>query len=613
MLSENPPAVTGADANRHSAGTGSDIHPRLLAEIAKRNGSEKNAGGNSLDRLGGSLAFYCAVNLQRRKILDAAAMATLFRGYESLLPGRELHQAGRVSSTASGICGGVHAAASALCLEMALDLKPPPLGILLRNLLLSCQYLNDNPMHLFILSGPDYSQATVQQTNPEIWKKAECARAKYKQWHGYRFIGDILTDLNKPDGRLYLNAMEMIRTARAAYSVLGGKYPHSESIVPGGVTISPTLAMLDEFMLKLAPFHDYAKQTIAIWDDVFDFMLEAEPRYGGLGKLPPNIIDFGQWDHEDHYDASYENCNRWGEKRWSTPGAVIDGRLVTTRLTDLNTGIEEFVDHSYYKPWTDHAIKTDPAGNPLSSNHPWNKRISPSINSTTAYEGYSWATGATWNRNVFEVGAYARMYLSALSRKLPLSRYFESTGKSLLLPLSPGKTPAMPAEWKVPALWNAFERNRARSYAIAFNLLVTVENCERAKKLLAGGERRVLTPLVEPPAGQRLGAGFWGAGRGFLAHWAVLNEGVIDNYQILVPSRINAGPRTPWGTPGACEQAILNTPIIESNFKNEAGFRGIDIQRTIQSFDPCMPCSAHIFIEDSGRVLDREVDTAFPL
>ena len=86
-------------------------------------------------------------------------------------------------------------------------------------------------------------------------------------------------------------------------------------------------------------------------------------RYKDVGCIPATMVDFGQWDHEDYYDASYENCNEWGEKRWSTPGVVVDGKLVTTRLTDINVGLEEFVEHSFYENWDDYPYKTDPLGN----------------------------------------------------------------------------------------------------------------------------------------------------------------------------------------------------------------------------------------------------------
>ena len=589
----------------------------LVQEIRRKNESPEKSE-DPFSRLGGSLAFHCTTNLEQKRVVETASMATAFRGYEALLPGRDLAQVGLVSSTASGICGGVHATASALCLEMALGLKPPPFGIIVRNLLLSCQYLNDNTMHLYVLSGPDYSQEIIQKTNPELWSKAQQASCKNKTIHGYSLIGDIMLDLNKPNGKLYNQALTMIKTARKAYAVLGGKYPHSESIIPGGVTITPSLEQIETYLKTLAPFTDYSAQTIAIWDDIFDFMLTVNPLYEDVGKSPASMVDFGQWDHEQYYDGSYANCDAWGEQRWSTPGAIINGKLMTTKLSQLNVGLEEFVDHSYYQSWVQQSaehykIKTDPLGNTLSPHHPWNKKIIPNSQYNGQQQAYSWGTALTWNRHTFEVGAYARMYLSALAQKIPDSRYVTSTGTSLELTLPKQDAQDVHLTWNIPTLWNAFERNRARAYALAFNLAVTLENTERARTLISKGETAVSVPLKIPEIGKSLGVGLWGAGRGFLAHWAVINQGRIENYQITVPSRVNAGPRSPWGDLGACELAVLNTPIIESQFSDDKDFVGIDIQRAIQSFDPCMTCTTHILVENSDTIVNNVVDTSFPI
>ena len=89
----------------------------------------------------------------------------------------------------------------------------------------------------------------------------------------------------------------------------------------------------------------------------------------------------------------------------------------------------------------------------------------------------------------------------------------------------------------------------------------------------------------------------------------MLDGATLSNYQIAIPSRLNAGPRTPWGAPGACEQAVLNTPVIESNWTGPEDFQGIDVVRAIQSFDPCMPCKAHMIFTDSDFSVGREVTT----
>ncbi len=586
-----------------------DERDKKLKDIAGKNGQLRDFNFDPVTRVAGALAFHSTVDLKQRKVLDTNSMATLFRGYEVILRGRDPRDAAFISSRACGVCGGVHSTASALAIEMALDIKPPPMGILIRNLLLSCEYLYDNPLHLFVLAGPDFSEALVRSTNPEVWEQAVTAPAKFSHMHGYATIGAIMTDLNPLTGKLYLEALEMTRVAREAYVLLGGKYPHPETIIPGGVTTTLTPSTFSEFYVKLSPFFDYCKKCIGVWDDVYDFMLACNPDYIHCGELPATMVDFGQWDHEDHYDASYANCNEWGEYRWSTPGAVVDGKLVTTKLRDINVGLEEFVEHSYYEQWHDYPFKTDPLGAPLSPHHPWNKTTIPRPGAQNWKERYSWSTTPTWDRHTFEAGAYSRVYISALAQKLPPSDYVQSTGHSLKLNIPKGsKLPAMNLEWHIPKIWNAFERNRARAYAVAFNLMVTVENWVRAMDLQKRGETQVHTPFVIPSKGRQIGVGFWGAGRGFLAHWCVIEDGLLANYQICTPSTVNACPKTPWGESGAYEQAVLNTVLVE-NFKDESNFKGIDILRAIRSFDPCMPCTTHVMVEGSDRVITREVTT----
>ena len=307
-----------------------------------------------------------------------------------------------LSARACGVCGGVHATASALAIEMALGIKPPPMGILVRNLLLSCEYLYDNPLDLFVLAGPDFSASLVRDTNPEIWEKAVDAKTKYPERHGYATVAEIMTDLNPLTGKLYLEALEMTRVAREACVLLGGKYPHPETIIPGGVATTLTPTTFSEFYLRIAKFFDYAKKCVGLWDDVYDFFYACDPAFKQCGALSPTMIDLGQWDHEEHYDATYANCNEWGEKRWSTPAVLIDGKLVTTRLRDINVGLEEFVAHSYYENWDDYPFKTDPLGAPLSPYHPWNKTTIPRPGAQNWKERYSWATTPTWDRKVFE-------------------------------------------------------------------------------------------------------------------------------------------------------------------------------------------------------------------
>ncbi|ETW97737.1 MAG: cytochrome C [Candidatus Entotheonella factor] len=578
-----------------------------VQELLAKNGFVKNVDYDPVTRVAGALAFHSVVDMQERKVLSTNSMATLFRGYEVILRGRDPRDAAYISSRACGVCGGVHATTAALALEMALGIEPPPLGIAVRNLLLSIEYLYDHPLHLFLLAGPDYSEQLINATNPELYQAAKQAPANHRAQHGYATVGDIMDALNPLTGQLYLEALAMTRVAREAYVLIGGKYPHPQSVVPGGVAATINTTVLNEMYTRLQRFFDYSQKVVGIWDDVFDFMLAFNPAYNQCGVRPATMADTGVWDRPGVYDGTYANMDAWGKARWATPGVLVDGEVVTTDLSKLNAGMEEFIEHSYYDKWDGQRFPEDPLGLPLSPNHPWNKETKPRPGKQSWRDRYSWDTSPTWDRMPMEAGAYTRLYMTAKARELPPSNFLEATGYSLKMKIPGGTLPDAELEWKVPEHWNAFERNRARAYAIAYSAMVSMENWMMAQEMIRQGETDVSVPFEIPKTGTHLGVGFWGAGRGFLSHHLIIDDGAIGNYQIITPSTLNAAPRTPWGEPGPYEEAVLNTPILENT--DTDNFMGIDILRAIRSFDPCMPCTTHIMVDGADKMITREVTT----
>lgn len=579
-----------------------------VRELLARNGYIKDVDFDPVTRVAGALAFHGVADLQNRKFIEARSMATLFRGYELIMQGRDPRDAIFITSRACGVCGGVHSSCAALGIEMAFGLNPPPLGVIVRNLMLSLEFLYDHPLHLFLLAGPDYSEALVRPSNPGLWERATKTPAPGAAMHGYSTIGDIMKDMNPLAGSLYLEALQMTRVAREAYVVIGGKYPHPETLVPGGVSTTVTLQTFNEVYVRLQRFFDYSKKVVAIWDDLTEFFYEANPAYRQVGARAKNMVDFGIWDDPDTYDATYANCNEWGNKRWATPGAVIGGELVTTDLQNLNLGLEEFVSHAFYDEWVNGAAlkhPTDPKGAPLSPYHPWNKETKPRPGGQNWREKYTWSTSPRWDRQVFEAGAYVRIWNTAAAQKLRPNPFMESTGYSLKMQLPKAAQPEMELEWKIPADWNAFERNRARAYCLPYTALVAMTDWMKGLDLLKQGHSAVSTKY-DVPKSNRLGVGFWGAGRGFLSHHMELDKGMVTNYQIVTPSTINASPMDDWGHAGPYEEAVLNTPILEE-FDSPENYKGIDLLRTLRSFDPCMPCTTHIYAGEYTVV--REINT----
>ena len=581
-----------------------------VEELLRRNGHIKSVDYDPVTRVAGALAFHTVTDLKARKVLEARSMATLFRGYEIIMIGRDPRDAVFITSRACGVCGGVHSVASVMAIEMAIGCQPPPLGILIRNLALALEFLYDHPLHLHLLAGPDYSAQIVGQTNPSLLARAQRTEAPNAAVHGYRTIGDLMTDMNPLSGKLYLEALAMTRVAREAYVLICGKYPHPQTIVPGGMSSTINLTVMNEMATRLVQFFDYSKKVCTIWDDITTFFYEADPAYMKVGSRRATMIDTGIFDDPYAYDAKYENADEWGNKRWATPGVIVDGVLVTTDLQALNIGIEEFVEHSYYDEWTTDGrgprYRTDPAGHPLSPHHPWNKVTKPRPQGQNWKEKYTWDTAPRWDRNAMEAGAYARLWSTAAAKKLPDNPFIESLGTGLRFQVPKGALPEMELHWKIPPVWNAFERNRARAYCLGFTTMVAFHNWMLAMDRLKVGDTRTSTPFEIPTKGEQLGVGFWGAGRGFLTHHLSLDRGAVSNYQIVTPSTWNASPTDRWGQPGPYEEAVLNTPLLEES-EDPTAFKGIDILRAIRSFDPCMPCTTHIHTGEG--VITREVNT----
>jgi hydrogenase large subunit len=560
-------------------------------------------------RVAGALAVHTVLDLDKRVAVEAHSQAMLFRGYEIILQGRDPRDAIDISSRACGVCGGVHATVSALGIEQAFGICPPPLGLEVRNLGEVGEMFYDHPLHLGLLAGPDYSTSIVSITNPELVTKAERTLAPNGDLHGYRTIKDIMDALNPLTGRIYLEALEWTRVGRIMCMLMYGKYPHPSTIVPGGMSTTISTSSFNEYYTQLGKIFDFCKVIARVWDDLCDFFLDANPMYEEVGKRPINLAQTGIWDDSESYDATYANCNAWGNRRYARPGIIIDGKLVTTDLTAINMGFEEFVEHSYYDDWTGSPprFKTDPLGNPISPYHPWNKITIPHPQGKNFKQKYTWDTAPRWDRQTVETGTYGRMWTTALAGHSgpPGSNPFvESTGEGLRMVLPRHELPEDELYWKVPRSINALERNRARAYAMAFTASIGMNCMLKALEYWRRGETAVHTPY-KVPKDERVAVGFWEAGRGWLVHHMHFDKGKILNYQITTPSTLNAAPRDPFGGLGPYEEAIIGTPILES--VAEADIKGIDVLRAIRSFDPCMPCTTHM---DTGKgVIVREVNS----
>jgi len=562
-----------------------------------------------MTRLEGHLGVQAIADTDKKVYVDAHSFGTMFRGWEIILKNREPADAIWITQRTCGVCPTPHGIAAAMAVDMAYQAPPPPMGIALRNLLQGAEQLYDAPLGCCILEGPDYSQAVVEKSNPDWWEAAKAEKAPQADLHGYATIADIMTGLNPIAGSLWVRSLGVEKIGRKMAALLGAKHPHVNTLVPGGVAKTLTPTDLMQYAAMLSQHVAFSKEFIPLFDDLLDFVLATG--YEECGARKNNLVSFGGYEDPLAYNASYEDMGDWALKRKVSPGVIIDGDLVTQDLVEINVGVQEMVERSYFDEWEGPTIKEDPQGNPLTKYHPWNKATDPSPGGYKQWDGkYSWATSVRWldwknkvngELQTVELGPIARMWATAAGKLVP-----ESTGKSIKFALPKAtvvgyrNADAMEFEWKIPDKVNTIERIRARAYFYAYSAYVVYLQVLQGLELVKQGNVKVWNKYRKVKNG--LGVGMHEAMRGGVAHWVVMKNGRIDNYQIIAPSTWNAGPKLGDSDLGPYEAAIVGTPITESG-----EITGVDVVRTIRSFDPCLACCIQVYDGDERIVHIPEI------
>ncbi|QQS47388.1 MAG: nickel-dependent hydrogenase large subunit [Acidobacteriota bacterium] len=534
-----------------------------------------------LTRSSRRISFKALIDFDQRRVLDARVGKNEYWGLDLTVLGSNPSDAVQLTSRMSGIGSGANAIASCLALEMAFGISPPPLAIVTRGLGAAAELIGAHTRHLFLQAGVDYSEAAVSRTSFAVWELAQSAMTERAEIHGYETVADLMRQLNPVSGHLYREALHLMRTAHEVATLIFGKYPHPSSIFPGGVGIEANKEVFNQILGRINQLIDYAKKVTAVWDDLADFFNAAEPRFGQVGQAPSNLLSTGIWDDPRLCDCTFAGSSDWGEHRLSTPGVVVNGRIRTSRLVDLNAGIEQFPDRSFFEQWQGHPFEADPLGTPLSPLHPWNKQTIPAPSQNNWNGCYSWETAARWDREPVETGPLARQWVTATAGKLN-TEFMQASGGRIEIDLPRFQMPAQRLTWRQPAHPNALERNRARAYHIGYCGMIALTYLLRAFNCLQKGDKEMSTPWRTQQ--KAIGVGFWEDSAGALVHHLEIADGRIANYQILTASSWLGSPQDSLGRPGPCEQALINTPLLEQ-FRSPEDFTGIDLLRAIRSFD----------------------------
>ena len=559
-------------------------------------------------RIVGSLGIYTKIDFGSRKVAECHSTSAIFRGYSIFMKGKDPRDSHFITSRICGICGDNHATCSVYNQNMAYGIAPPHLGEWIINLGEAAEYMFDHNIFQENLVAVDFCEKMVRETNPGVWEKAQKTPAPNAEAHGYKTIGDIMKSVNPLEGEFYREALQVSRYTREMFCLMEGRHVHPSTLYPGGVGTVATIQLFTDYLTRLMRYCEFLKRAVPMHDDLFDFFYEAIPGYEKVGLRRTLLGCWGSFQDPDACNFEYKDMTNWGRKMFVTPGVVVDGKLVTTDLVNINLGIRILLGHSFYEDWEGQEmfVTKDPLGNPVDRRHPWNQHTNPQPQKRDFDNKYTWVMSPRWYDGKDHLaldtggGPLARLWPIALAKLVDIG-YVKSTGSSVImnLPKTATKGPVT-FEWKIPKWSNTLERNRARTYFQAYAACCALHFIDKAFAEVRAGHTKTWEPFKVPK--DSIGCGFTEAVRGVLSHHVVIRDGKIANYHPYPPTPWNASPRDSFGTPGPYEDAVQGQPIFEENPPEK--FKGIDIMRTVRSFDPCLPCGVHMYL-GGGRVVEE--------
>lgn len=500
-----------------------------------------------ITRIEGHLSI--EIDVQNGKVVDAKSKGDMFRGYEMILKGRNPVDANQITQRICGVCPAPHGIASSKCLDAAFGIRANKNGRLLRNLILTADYLQSHILHFYHLCALDYVDITsilkYNGTDKKLlavrdWAKNELEVKKNRQdaitavapflprYEGDFYIKD--QELNIAAIAHYLEALDVRLKAQQMIGIFGGRTPHMVGLVPGGVTQVPTRSAIRQYKKFLKKVEEFVNEVY--YNDIIA-VAKAYSDYFKIGKYT-NFLSYGVFEENDELSQFFF-------KR-----GVFDGK----KLQEFDSSkIREQVRFSRYNSGT--------------NLHPYQGQTNPDPHKGGAY---TWLKAPRYDGMPMEVGPLARVAISYLSGHKEVKQEVDALLKVF--------------NADIDAVFSVLGRHASR--VIECKLL-----CQKAYEWLDElevGEMPRSTYEI-PEKGQ--GEGLTEASRGALGHWIIIEDKKIANYQCVVPTTWFCGPRGDDGKLGPVEQALLGTPIADP--KNP-----IEAARVVRSFDPCIACAVHI-------------------
>ena len=565
---------------------------------------KKRISIDPITRIEGHLRIDCEI--ENGVVTNAWSSGTMWRGMENIVKGSDPRDAWMIMQRICGVCTTVHAIMSVRAVEDALGAKVPVNAQYIRNMILSAHSMHDHIVHFYQLSAMDWVDITAA-LNADPDKAAEMLKG-VSTWglnsaNEFRNVQNKIKSLVEsgqlgifangyfghpamklpPEVNLiavahYLQALECQRDCNRIVALLGGKTPHIQNLAIGGVANPINLDSQSVLNLERLMF---VKSCI---DRLNDFVTQ-------VYRVDAAIIAA--------YYPEWLNLGKTSGNYLSVPEYPIDGDNSKFVLTG---GYIENFDISSFRPIMQQKDEFVVKGIKESGKHAWyedDEPLEPWAGLTRPkYTGwqdegkYSWVKAPSFYGKVVEVGPLAYLMCNLANENKDTLHHFNHI-KGLYEKLS-GNT------LSVDHLHSTLGRIIARTVhcCVLNNIL------EQQWKLLVDnigtGDTVAYLKTDIPQTGEFKGVGFGEVPRGMLSHWVVVKNGKIENYQAVVPSTWNAGPRNQNDEMGPYELSIIGTPVADPT-------KPLEVVRTIHSFDPCMSCAVHVVNTENGEVTQVKV------
>jgi ferredoxin hydrogenase large subunit/hydrogenase large subunit len=484
------------------------------------------------------------VEIEAGRVARAYVRGEMFRGFETLLRGRDPLDAQFITQRICGVCPIDHGMASVLAQDMAYDLTPPDNGRIVRNLTQAANFIASHITHFYLLSALDFvdvAMITEYQGKDralldlQAWVKSQLTSRQVYPAAPFlpRYTAKYLADKEANFGALkhYMDALEIRSLAHKMGALFAGKMPHAASLVPGGVTTKVTSLNISQYRTLLEQTQDFIDQSY-IPDALA--VASAFPEYFSLAQGCGNLLSYGVFPETADHGASLFPSGVRVKGQWQK----LDPEAITE-----DVGQSRYSSASGRKPFDGETV------------------AAPDKNGA-----YSWLKAPRYQGEPMEVGPLARILAAYQDGR---NAEVKSAVDGLL------KTTGRQATDLVSVM--------GRHAARALECKLLADHCAQWLDQLKP-DAPAFKDFSIPQSGR--GYGLTEAARGALGHWIEIKGQKISNYQCVVPTTWNCSPRDDRDIPGPVEQALVGLPVADAD-------NPVEVARAVRSFDPCLACAVH--------------------